>query len=159
MVIVGYNDNRSAFKVLNSWGSDWGFDGYIWITYNHFKKVTYEAYIIYDDKNSIYMEEQKLDNPTVAKIYSFGRYEGELRNGIPGGQGIMRYTRRVQIAKHDQSDKDFNVIIHYAEAGDYFDGLWGNGDIVSGLLYDKDGYLKEVINAPKRSRPYDISND
>jgi C1A family cysteine protease len=40
MVIVGYDDNLAytggtgAFKVLNSWGTDWGNSGYFWLTYN-----------------------------------------------------------------------------------------------------------------------------
>jgi hypothetical protein len=36
MVLVGYDDNRQAFRVRNSWGSDWGDNGSIWIGYNFF---------------------------------------------------------------------------------------------------------------------------
>jgi len=160
MVVVGYDDKHSAFKVLNSYGTSWGHNGYCWINYNQFKNVTIEAYITYDDKNSVYVEEirDNTDTGTKTKTYSFGIYEGETKSGYPEGQGIMRYTRRVQIAKHDR-DRNLRVIIRYAEAGDYFDGSWGNGDIVSGLLYDKDGYVKELINAPKRFNVYDISKD
>jgi len=31
MVIVGYDRNKSAFKVRNSWGTDFGVDGYCWM--------------------------------------------------------------------------------------------------------------------------------
>ncbi len=37
MAIVGYDDNKGpsgAFKVINSWGTNWGADGYIWVDYN-----------------------------------------------------------------------------------------------------------------------------
>lgn len=37
IVLVGYDDNKGsngAFKFMNSWGSDWGLDGYGWISYN-----------------------------------------------------------------------------------------------------------------------------
>ena len=40
MVIVGYDDNLAytggtgAFKVLNSWGTTWGANGFFWLTYN-----------------------------------------------------------------------------------------------------------------------------
>lgn len=31
--IVGYDDAREAFLVLNSWGPDWGADGFVWVPY------------------------------------------------------------------------------------------------------------------------------
>ncbi|MDR0560380.1 MAG: hypothetical protein LBG92_09415 [Prevotellaceae bacterium] len=87
------------------------------------------------------------------KEYSFGTYEGDIykKYGIPEGNGIMTYTSDVQIAKHDSKE-------HYAKAGDRFKGNWGNGDIVSGTLYRKDG-KEEKINVPKRPFPYDIGTD
>lgn len=36
MVIAGYDDNKQAFKVINSWGTSWGSQGYIWIDYDFF---------------------------------------------------------------------------------------------------------------------------
>ena len=33
VVIVGWDDARSARHVRNSWGPDWGEDGYIWMRY------------------------------------------------------------------------------------------------------------------------------
>ena len=33
MNIVGYDDQKGAFKLLNSWGSDWGDGGYGWVDY------------------------------------------------------------------------------------------------------------------------------
>ena len=86
--------------------------------------------------------------------YSFGRYEGNCKDGIPEGEGTMYYTCRVQIAKHDTDNP-----AHYAEAGDRFVGSWGNGDIVLGVLYGKDGNTKEKIIAPKRFNPYDLNRD
>jgi hypothetical protein len=34
MCIVGYDDARQAYKVRNSWGSDWGENGYMWMSYS-----------------------------------------------------------------------------------------------------------------------------
>lgn len=47
MVVVGYDDNKfgGAFLIMNSWGTTWGLDGFIWIRYsdyNHFVKYAYE---------------------------------------------------------------------------------------------------------------------
>ena len=32
--LIGYDDSKGAFKFINSWGSDWGLDGYGWISYD-----------------------------------------------------------------------------------------------------------------------------
>jgi len=43
--VVGYDDScaddedTGAFKVVNSWGSGWGDNGYYWITYEAFKEI------------------------------------------------------------------------------------------------------------------------
>ena len=36
MCVVGYDDSIEAFKVRNSWGADWGDNGYLWIGYETF---------------------------------------------------------------------------------------------------------------------------
>jgi len=33
ITIMGWDDGKGAWHVLNSWGTDWGEDGYIWIKY------------------------------------------------------------------------------------------------------------------------------
>jgi C1A family cysteine protease len=39
MLVVGYDDAKNAFKVVNSWGINWGNDGFVWIDYKAFKEV------------------------------------------------------------------------------------------------------------------------
>jgi hypothetical protein len=107
---------------------------------------------------TVTVKEQKLRGPGNTKTYSFGSYKGSLKNGIPEGDGTMTYTRHVQIAKHDK-DKKLETVVRFAEAGDYFVGSWGNGDIVSGTLYNSSGIVKEKIVTSKRPEPYNIAND
>lgn len=48
MCVIGYDNNRfedeGAFEVMNSWGNDWGNDGFIWIRYSDFTDFTKYAY-------------------------------------------------------------------------------------------------------------------
>jgi hypothetical protein len=46
MVIVGYDDEQygGAFRYLNSWGSDWGDGGFIWVPYATTGALCYGAY-------------------------------------------------------------------------------------------------------------------
>jgi Papain family cysteine protease len=39
MAIVGYDDNRRAFKIVNSWGTDWADGGFCWVDYDYFVKL------------------------------------------------------------------------------------------------------------------------
>ncbi|PSG89461.1 C1 family peptidase [Aurantibacter aestuarii] len=46
ILIVGFDDTKNAFKIMNSWGQNWGNNGYGWINYNIINQVVREAYII-----------------------------------------------------------------------------------------------------------------
>lgn len=57
LLVVGYSDFNNAFKVVNSWGTDWGNSGFVWIDYKAFENVSDDtaafrvinaAYIAYD---------------------------------------------------------------------------------------------------------------
>lgn len=48
MVVVGYDDSRNAYKILNSWGTNWGTNGFGWISYSAFKNRVKEAYTAQD---------------------------------------------------------------------------------------------------------------
>ncbi|MAL17152.1 MAG: hypothetical protein CL667_05510 [Balneola sp.] len=52
MIVVGYDDNKNAFKVINSWGTSWGDGGFGWIDYNIFKRAVREAYIVKDARTT-----------------------------------------------------------------------------------------------------------
>jgi C1A family cysteine protease len=53
MVVVGYDDGNSTFKVLNSWGSSWGNSGYAFIDYDLFADYCYEAFVAEDMKEIV----------------------------------------------------------------------------------------------------------
>lgn len=50
MVVVGYDDEKygGAVELLNSWGSAWGKDGYIWVRYADVLRFTAGAYALSD---------------------------------------------------------------------------------------------------------------
>jgi len=39
MVICGWDDNKHAYKIINSHGRKWGFDGYGWIDFDYLQNV------------------------------------------------------------------------------------------------------------------------
>ena len=49
MVCVGYDRTLREFKVINSWGQNWGSKGYVYIPYDKLMTFMREAYVAYDD--------------------------------------------------------------------------------------------------------------
>ena len=45
ILIVGYNDEIGAFKFVNSWGANWGNQGYGWLTYDYFLPENHELFV------------------------------------------------------------------------------------------------------------------
>ncbi len=48
ITVVGYDDNKGggAFKIINSWGEDWGSEGFIWVGYDYFfRKFCFAGYV------------------------------------------------------------------------------------------------------------------
>ncbi|MGB8354212.1 MAG: C1 family peptidase, partial [Chthoniobacteraceae bacterium] len=46
MVVIGYDDSKEAFEILNSWGSAWNDNGYGWISYKFWPDWANEAYTV-----------------------------------------------------------------------------------------------------------------
>lgn len=53
MCVIGYDDNKygGAFEIMNSWGTIWGNDGFIWIRYDDFFRSCKYAFDVYKKKN------------------------------------------------------------------------------------------------------------
>lgn len=47
LVVVGYDDRKEAFRLMNSWGKNWGDGGYIWVKYKDFGDFCKYAYVLY----------------------------------------------------------------------------------------------------------------
>lgn len=96
MTVIGFDDYRygGAFRVVNSWGSDYGDEGFIWIKYDDFSKYAVEAYVFELNTNIS-------ENSRTSKIQmqtenytrfqgDFGAYEGqETSNEEIYGKGIQ----------------------------------------------------------------------
>lgn len=45
-LVVGYNDDTGQFRIRNSWGPAWGEDGYYYISYEDFAKISFDYWVI-----------------------------------------------------------------------------------------------------------------
>lgn len=93
IVICGYDDSKNAFKIINSWGKNWGDSGYTWIDYNYVSTVVFEAYIEYPDNS---YTPNNLDDGLVLNLPFTGNtndISGNNNNGINNG-AVLTTDRR-----------------------------------------------------------------
>jgi hypothetical protein len=44
MVVVGFDDGKEAFEIMNSWGTDWGNGGFIWVKYKDYGELCFYGF-------------------------------------------------------------------------------------------------------------------
>ena len=49
LLAVGYNDVTKSFKVMNSWGENWGSNGFAWVDYKVHEANVKQMYVAHDD--------------------------------------------------------------------------------------------------------------
>jgi C1A family cysteine protease len=47
MCLIGYDDNKKQFEIQNSWGTQWGDGGFVFVSYDDFKIFCREAYGVF----------------------------------------------------------------------------------------------------------------
>jgi hypothetical protein len=50
MVVTAYDDQRAAFRLMNSWGPNWADHGFVWVSYRAMGAMTAEAYAVSLDR-------------------------------------------------------------------------------------------------------------
>ena len=127
VTIIGYDDSKfgGAFEIMNSWGNDFGDDGFMWIKYDDLLKVIDEAYLLeiynssqnsdvgcklgncYDGYShsifSNFMEEGMYSNGKsngfVIRIMDKGALMGFSKNGVIDGLGFFYFNDQKKIYK------------------------------------------------------------
>ena len=64
MLLTGYDDAKGAFKVMNSWGKEWGDNGFGWIDYHLFVQVVKYGFVAKDAASEKNPNSQDNQQPT-----------------------------------------------------------------------------------------------
>jgi len=87
MTIIGYDDSRNAYRVQNSWGTNWGDKGYFWLDYDHAQKIIKRAYVTYSDD----LNHFEVEVPGYVSVYSEAGYVAwiKLSYTLPSGKKVV----------------------------------------------------------------------
>ena len=150
MCVVGYDDNKfgGAFEVMNSWGADYGENGFIWIKYRDFKKYVDEAYVIAvkDYKNGDCSMGDCYNSYSRFKFNDGNIYEGLIVNGFPDIFGSIVYPNgNFYVGGMNKGRKHGSGLVFDSNKGAYFNVIFNNDAYVSWDL--KQGFSSEENSA------------
>lgn len=95
LCVIGYNDNKfeGAFKIVNSWGEDYGDNGYLWVKYDDFIEFVEEIYIVELNDNIIELPPVVIEEENYKRFdltnTTYSAYEGQHSNSLIDGYGIL----------------------------------------------------------------------
>jgi hypothetical protein len=107
LLLVGYDDTKGAWKVLNSWGRDWGEGGYGWIDYAVWNDIVRAAYVTEDRVDAPAPPTEQdvvvpvVEPPTPSEhVVDRSTLDDDLRLGLTADQfssGLHEYARGVEV--------------------------------------------------------------
>jgi hypothetical protein len=156
MCVVGYDDLKygGAFEIMNSWGSDYGDNGFVWIKYTDFYKYVSEAWVML-------VEEFKPGNCSLGDCnnsysryrYSDGTvYEGLIENGELDIYGAITYPNgNFYVGQISRGRKHGYGVFFNAQDKAFFNVLYNrdvatNYEIKQGYASDDELKTQELLN-------------
>ncbi|HMO39456.1 MAG TPA: C1 family peptidase [Saprospiraceae bacterium] len=95
LCIIGYDEQRAAFEVMNSWGTDWGNQGFTWIRYQDFSSIVKYAFeLITSSPNNTQASISDLVEKTLS-----GSLDIVLASGEKVGITIAKMERGIKAVK------------------------------------------------------------
>lgn len=125
VTIVGYDDARfgGAFKIINSWGADWGDGGYFWLPYDKVTDIVLIALILNDATNTGVQPippQPPVDDSLPNLIVT--RWSASY-NPIAGGEGILEWEVSNIGSTTALAGADLNLVLSKDEIMDVNDIL------------------------------------
>lgn len=95
MCVIGYDDNKygGAFQIMNSWGTAWGNQGFIWVKYKDFADHVSHAYEPYLAKEV--KPEPKPEPKPQPKPQPRNSFNGSMRFHLSTGQDMQPVRNNV----------------------------------------------------------------
>lgn len=120
MCIIGYDENKAggAFEIMNSWGTDWGDNGFGWITYEDMKKYGSYALELMDKESYDPKVIRSLGNPKITGSLNF--IQTSDFGNIIGDMPVSRYF--VDVEGNAVANPNDAAYAHYKFSNNYKGG-------------------------------------
>lgn len=170
VVIVGYDDNYNggSYRVLNSYGHDFGDDGFFWIKYSDFEKVFASSgiYLPWNDEGdfSSWTDEINLSNFYRGEANNGKFWEGPVKGNYFHGIGIYVDEKWSMIANFEEGILD--GLCYYF--GNEIDDFWGalkfeDGEIVDskdfGFVGEEEKVFFESVTKNLKNKSENLSDN
>lgn len=110
MLVVGYDDDVGGFKTMNSWGGNWGKDGYCYLSYDFMKHDAWEGWIMEDHVASgalfhgtVTVDGQAAEGTEVAALINGVSYAATTTESR---DGAAYYSMHIPMDDPDTSEKE-----------------------------------------------------
>ena len=84
MALIGYSDERAAYRLINSWDTSWGEQGYAWMSYETFARLASEVYAPYMQPTRAPNTFYDTASAHAGSIHALRAYSLPARNGSTG---------------------------------------------------------------------------
>lgn len=141
MVVTGYDDSKSAFRVRNSWGKSWGDAGGIWVDYNFFLQNFVFAAFVAQNASSVSFSGSSIASTDLTSGYDLLAYKAVDNVNPDGGSELSRtfsYSIYNSGTKTITASQKWSVIYMYYNANnaddysviyeDYYTTEYGDND-------------------------------
>jgi len=165
MCTVGYDDERGAFRLINSWGTQWGNGGYGWVSYDTFTRKVQQAFVVQDIV--VYKPEPAPDTPPAPPVVEFDPVTPESPWIFPDSSrrrlkatelrvrsAVQLWRARNEIyARHGYVFNSERGKAYTRLLGNYYEPRTSNSSVVEGEFNGTEEYNIALIKSFEVSRP------
>lgn len=148
MCVIGYDNFKhgGSFEILNSYGTAYGDEGFIWVKYSDFEKFMNQAYIVeisgFQSEGCLYGD---CENFGIYKTSEGGLYEGELKEGLPHARGMhIMSNGDFYVGSFTDGSRDGTGLFYLSSSSTYYAVVFSNGELVNSQL--RQGYASKKLD-------------
>jgi hypothetical protein len=143
LCVIGYDDTKfgGSFRIVNSWGTDYGDRGFIWVKYDDFVEYGEAIFFLELNENIKDLTPAEIEAENYTRYNyknnsnTFSSYEGQYKNNGLNGYGIWsdKDTDTYYVGKYDDAEMTGYFLI-LDEDGFY------SANAVNGTLQDVESF-------------------